>query len=284
MEAPEPPVPIRVHLLARELGIASREILAWCEGESIEVKNHMSSLPGEVALRVRAHFAPPETPEPEAETAESEESPSPETGRKKRRRRRGGRRRGGGSGGAAETASMESAGDDEPAPRLDAAVDGSDEDAPKKKSRRSRRGGRRRRRGGVDDGTAETAEPVATPDGAESGSADDGVGAEPDAGQGQGRRRRKRSSETPEPAAARDDGAAEASGADEGADKKKRRKKKRRSTRDAANGAGDTAEPVLTVTIPADAATAPAPKKRRTLYASRRSISPATRDGSGSTE
>ncbi|MDG2021504.1 MAG: Rne/Rng family ribonuclease [Phycisphaerales bacterium] len=103
---PEPTLPVRVHVMAKDLGITSKEILtAVAEKLSdVELKNHMSSIPGEFVAAVRRFFVPeetpaveekPDTPDPAAgqgsEEPELDENGEPK--RKRRRRRRGGRRR-----------------------------------------------------------------------------------------------------------------------------------------------------------------------------------------------
>ena len=106
---PEVTEPIRVHALAKELEVKSREILdqvAERIGE-LDLKGHMSWIPAEHVLAVKAIFAPAqETPEPETsdEDAQSTSDTSPDEGtsneadgedrpkKKRRRRRRGGRK------------------------------------------------------------------------------------------------------------------------------------------------------------------------------------------------
>ena len=111
---PEPTLPVRVHAMAKDLGITSKEILtAVAEKLSeVELKNHMSSIPGEFVAAVRAFFVPEEIPAIEEPTetsdptadqgsdqASDQASDQPELDengepkRKRRRRRRGGRRR-----------------------------------------------------------------------------------------------------------------------------------------------------------------------------------------------
>ncbi len=108
----EPESPIRVHALAKELEITSKEILAAVAEklESLELKNHMSSIPGDFVRTVRSFFAPepPEASDVDAAepvTATEDASATPPVGeggeegedggpkKKRRRRRRGGRRR-----------------------------------------------------------------------------------------------------------------------------------------------------------------------------------------------
>jgi ribonuclease E len=172
------PGPIRVHVLAKELEITSREILDRCESEGgFELKNHMSSLQGDGLAKVRAWFTPEPPPAPEKEDSDSSEdseamdSEDGEDKPKKRRRRRRGRRGGRNRSENGEEASPDegneqaSSGDDENTADKDAPqpvsttgesatsvtstedTDSDDPDAqPKKKRRRRRRGGRGRNR------------------------------------------------------------------------------------------------------------------------------------------
>ena len=94
---------IRIHELATELGVASREVLSRLDQKE-EVKSHMSSVAGRVADIIRRRFrrvAEPVAPEAEgtkpapqpAELSEKEQEGKPETspsdgGRRRRRRRR----------------------------------------------------------------------------------------------------------------------------------------------------------------------------------------------------
>jgi ribonuclease E len=102
----EPPKPRRVFELAKECEVTSKEVLARCKELELEVKNHMSVLPGEAAERVKATFMPepPPPPTPTVELGEPDDSDGPddefpasapgqesEGGRKRRRRRRRGR-------------------------------------------------------------------------------------------------------------------------------------------------------------------------------------------------
>ena len=104
--APEPALPVRVHAMAKDLGITSKEILtAVAERLSeVELKNHMSSIPGDFVAAVRAFFLPEEAAADQEKVVESDQtadqtSEEPELDengepkRKRRRRRRGGRRR-----------------------------------------------------------------------------------------------------------------------------------------------------------------------------------------------
>lgn len=51
--------PRRIHELAKELGVTSKELLARCATESIAAKSHSSSIPPEVCATIRAWYAPP---------------------------------------------------------------------------------------------------------------------------------------------------------------------------------------------------------------------------------
>ena len=153
--------PIRIYLLARELATTSRAVLERAiEEGATELKNHMSSVSGDVLLALRSFFAPQRPVDAEAE-AEAEAETSGEDGdqpKKKRRRRRRGRR-----GGRNRDANAESSGDNESEsetesktetvaaePDVDTnttTVDGDSETETKpRRKRRGRRGGRGRRR------------------------------------------------------------------------------------------------------------------------------------------
>jgi ribonuclease E len=174
-EQPDPALlePRRIYALAKELGVTSREILDRCaEVDTIEVKNHMSSVEGEAILTIRGWFAP----EPAADTGTSEQDDTPkdagdqetkegEGGRKRRRRRRGrrGRNRSEDEGSTDGEAARNDDRGDSPAPDSDGEASTSDSgseeetdgEAPRK--RRRRRGGRRRRnRGGQGEEGAES--------------------------------------------------------------------------------------------------------------------------------
>jgi ribonuclease E len=126
-KAVEPTLPVRVHAMAKDLGITSKEILtAVAEKLSeVELKNHMSSIPGEFVAAVRAFFLPAEAEETEkVEEAEEKVAESDQ---------------------AVDQGSDQ--GSDEP--ELD------ENGEPKRKRRRRRRGGRRRRRSGDEDDRGE---------------------------------------------------------------------------------------------------------------------------------
>ncbi len=145
---------VRVHQLAREMGVPSRNIIRLCFDVCVKtVKNHMSSISRDNAEEIRRAIVPTDgtgdqiepAPETVAETAVVDEAEKPQ---KRTRRRRGGRRRGGrGRGGkpGAETRtqpvaperaadSVESAESAKPAESARP-----DEAARKKRSRRRRR-------------------------------------------------------------------------------------------------------------------------------------------------
>ena len=48
---------LRLHMLAKELGIASKEILSKCRAEGIELKNHMAAIPLGLAESIREWFS-----------------------------------------------------------------------------------------------------------------------------------------------------------------------------------------------------------------------------------
>jgi len=113
--APAPPVdegPTRVHLLAKQFGVTSKDIIDRCVAEGLlTVKAAMSTVSGEDLARIRSWFAPP-APAAEVPTATSASTDEPADGepllgpdgeprrRRRRRRRRGGRGRGRGPDGA----------------------------------------------------------------------------------------------------------------------------------------------------------------------------------------
>jgi len=104
----EPSEPIRVHAIAKEMELTSKEVLAKCEELGIEVKGHQSLLSGEQGDELRKAYGKPpfDVPEPAPEptpepSAASEGGEQGEGGRRrKRRRRRRGRGGRGGEGGA----------------------------------------------------------------------------------------------------------------------------------------------------------------------------------------
>jgi ribonuclease E len=123
----EPSEPIRVHAIAKEIELTSKEVLAKCAELGIEVKGHQSLLTGEQGDEVRKAYGKPPfdvpepTPEPEAtddfdaesgegtdgERATGAEGEPGEGGRRKRRRRR--RRSRGGRGQDGEAAPSDDA-------------------------------------------------------------------------------------------------------------------------------------------------------------------------------
>ena len=129
---PVPTEPIRVHALAKELGIKSRDILdAVAEKlEDLELKGYQSSIPAERILEVRSFFSPPAE---ESQTVSEVSDTDTDAG-------------------AAETDTEVESG-----PHDSDATDDVDENGvPRKKRRRRRRGGRRRRgRGGDGEGDGE---------------------------------------------------------------------------------------------------------------------------------
>lgn len=100
--APQPPAtPMRVHALAKELGITSRQLLDYCKSApdlSIELKSHMSTVPADAVAVLRNHFAPkPAVSENGAavtdhDVAAGDEHHDEHHAAKRRRRRRGGKK------------------------------------------------------------------------------------------------------------------------------------------------------------------------------------------------
>jgi len=48
---------LRVHALAKELGVASKEVIAKCKAEGIELKNHMAAISAGLAESIREWFS-----------------------------------------------------------------------------------------------------------------------------------------------------------------------------------------------------------------------------------
>ena len=110
-----------MHALAKELEVKSREILEKVAEQigELELKGHMSWIPAEHVLAVKAIFAPPEAPSDPEDRSADDLAPTTDEG----------------------SAADEGSSTDE---------DG--EDRPKKKRRRRRRGGRKHRRRNEEDG------------------------------------------------------------------------------------------------------------------------------------
>ena len=129
----EPSPAIRVHAIAKEMELTSKEVLAKCAELGIEVKGHQSLLAGEQGDALRKAYGKPPfdvpepepEPEPSASDADATDGGTGEGGseggrrKRRRRRRRGGRRDRGGEG--AEDAAV-------PADGSDADSDDVDED------------------------------------------------------------------------------------------------------------------------------------------------------------
>ncbi len=58
---------VRVHKLAKELGVESKALIARCQELGYDIKSHMSSLDDEAAAKVRSSFAAPAEGKPKAE-------------------------------------------------------------------------------------------------------------------------------------------------------------------------------------------------------------------------
>jgi ribonuclease E len=145
---------IRVHALAKEMGVTSRDILDACEAGAMDVKNHMSIVPGGTAATLRGILGAGEAEEAPTEGATA---PAPGTAAdgppRRRRRRRGGRGRG--RGGADRAAGGGDRGEQSPAPVAGAdgaaapppssepTAEGAAEPGVRKKRRRRRRGSER---------------------------------------------------------------------------------------------------------------------------------------------
>ncbi len=72
---------MRIHELAKELGVASKEILAWLKEHKIEVQNHMSALADEDVEKVKKVFgkgALTKTAKPEEKAAENQKADTSE--------------------------------------------------------------------------------------------------------------------------------------------------------------------------------------------------------------
>ena len=72
-QEPRPEHPVRVHVLAKELGIASKEVIQHCNASEeigVELKNHMSMIPPDDVVKVRQDLQPqqdaPPPPQPPA--------------------------------------------------------------------------------------------------------------------------------------------------------------------------------------------------------------------------
>ncbi len=52
----EPEKPIRIHQLARELGVAGQSILSRCRAEGVPVRNHVQLIDARLADRIRTWF------------------------------------------------------------------------------------------------------------------------------------------------------------------------------------------------------------------------------------
>ncbi|MEY3026676.1 MAG: Ribonuclease [Planctomycetota bacterium] len=169
----EPSDPIRVHAIAKEMELTSKEVLAKCAELGIEVKGHQSLLTGEQGDELRKAYGKPPfdvpEPEPEPEAEPAEQTGDGEMRRKRKRRRRGRRDRDdesrgddAASGDADETTTDETTTDETTTDEGDDAgtdesadaesneaggSEGTDGESGGRKRRRRRRGGRGRNRG-----------------------------------------------------------------------------------------------------------------------------------------
>jgi len=144
---------IRIHELARQIDVPSREILQQCESiDEIDVKNHMSSVTPQQAAVIRGLFVEGDASAPPPTAAQEERSaPMPaaeadrQPGRRRRRGKRGGRRRRG-KPAASPVAPSSPAAEAAPTPSDGAPV------AAEPQEGRNRKKRRRRRRGGAPEG------------------------------------------------------------------------------------------------------------------------------------
>ncbi len=91
--SPDSAPPIRIHQLAKEIGVASKEVVTRCrEKGMVAVKGHQSSVNAEDASTIRAWFAPEQTPESQIKSSPQEEKQKAEA-EPGQRRRRGRKRR-----------------------------------------------------------------------------------------------------------------------------------------------------------------------------------------------
>ena len=88
---------LRVHKLAKELGISSKDVIAKCEAEGIPgIENHLSPVSIGLAATIREWFSKPEDAEESTTAVETAEKVDLDEARKKaeaEKKRRGTRRR-----------------------------------------------------------------------------------------------------------------------------------------------------------------------------------------------
>ena len=151
----------RLYVLAKKLGVTSKDILAKIAEADKDVvadwavKNHMSTVTPEQATLIAGWLAPEEASAETADEPQPEGGEESEGGGRRRRRRRRRRRKGGSdeSGESAGETSAESSAESDPE-----SAGTEDDEAPKKKrSRRGSRGGRGRRGRKADDAATESA-------------------------------------------------------------------------------------------------------------------------------
>ena len=249
--AADPVKPVRLYVLAKEIGTTAKEIILKFNAldkeslDGLELKSHMSMVDSEQAQIITGWF--------KQDVAEDED----EAGKpKRRRRRRGGRgRRGRGRGSADETQAVstgqEATSSEEPADSSE-----QDDEKPKKKRRT------RRRRSKASDGQGQS------PASSESEADSESTSSDEESSTGtkkRRRRRRRRSGAAGETAQASSEQPAASSERVDGADKKKSTKARKKSSK---------ATEDSPTTPPAQATQEAEPKpKRRRLYGSRRGIS-----------
>jgi ribonuclease E len=165
---PPPSEPMALHLLAKDLGLTSKDLLGRiAESGAFEAKSHMTKLTGEQVDLVRSWFKPPE-PEPgpadeledegegdgegeggsdaEGGTTGPDGQPGEGGGRRRRRRRRRGRGRGRGEAGEGGSAETSSSGGGQPPAANPPRDRGEPNNPPREDGGESGEGGGRRRR------------------------------------------------------------------------------------------------------------------------------------------
>lgn len=261
---PEPSAgPMRVHALAKELGVASRQLLDQCKAmDDVSLKNHMSMVPAEIVKRLRdAHAPQPAERTPSQEKSEATDSTASDKP-KRRRRRRGGKKHKARRE-RALAAEQESAGDQPADPTGEATAKGSSsetaasgqsvldngeaqsEKKPKKKSRRRGRSKTNETEAQVPDTVAAPAPPV------------DAVTMQP------------------EPT---EQSTSNVAPAKKTRKKGKTRRKSTKSTKTTPSTDADTSDASAEEASPSDAKESePKPKRRRPLYRNRSRVSPTAR-------
>jgi ribonuclease E len=163
---PAPVEPIRIHKLAKELGVPSREVVQHAREKcDVEVKSHMSSVTGEAANLLREFFCSGEEaePAPDEQAVEkpdrkpAEEASEPAARKKKSRRSRSRRKT------AAEAKDEpEPKAEEKPAEAPEAQAKADEKSREKKEPKRRRRSRRGRGKRAAEPAAEPPAEPAAT--------------------------------------------------------------------------------------------------------------------------